>query len=74
MDLWTFVIVLYVAGTMVFLVPTTRYILQHAVMPPHETFDYALGFLLALTAVPFWPLYPVGWWVIQMVKTDGDER
>lgn len=63
-------LLIYLAGCMVFLVPTARFVLNDFGASGADSGDYVMAAAVAMCTVWFWPLYIPGWWIVQMLKTD----
>lgn len=67
-DWGTVILLVYLAGAMVFLVPTARFFLRADGFGAHDTFDYVTAAALSLCTVWFWPAYIPGWWIIALLR------
>lgn len=75
MDIDTIALLIYIAGCMVVLVPTARFILKmDGGWRDLDTEDYALAAVMSICFVWAWPLYIPGWWIVQVLKTDKDAK
>lgn len=69
MDVGTVVLLVYLAGAMVALVPTARWFLREMMDGFSDGGDYVMCAALALCFVWFWPFYIPGWWIVKMLKS-----
>ena len=63
----------WLAGCLITVVPTTRFVIRHIMDEEPTEVDpgeMAMAIVMAMTAVPFWPLYIPGFWIAAMVRTD----
>lgn len=68
----TILLLAYLAGCMLVLVPTSRWFLRETGFGPPDAADYVISVTLGMLCCWLWPFYIPGWWAVQMLKTEEE--